>query len=216
MSCASASTTLSDSLQRQTATADVLKVISRSTFDLKSAERLCEADYAFIFLGGSEGCRLAASHGFAPDYRQWMETQLIPPGRQTLVGRTVVEGRIVHVPDATADPEYTWAESIKRGNFRTMLGVPLLREGVPTGVIAVCRKTVGPFTEKQVELVSIFADQSVIAVENTRLLNELRQRTTELGEALEQQTGEFELKGLRRPMVVSNVLGFVVPSQAAQ
>ncbi|MGA8498444.1 MAG: GAF domain-containing protein, partial [Xanthobacteraceae bacterium] len=195
---------LRQSLQQQTATADVLKVISRSTFDLPavlntlvdSAATLCDAECAFIFRLEDGAYRLAANHGFSEEYRQYIINNPIRPGRGTLVGRTALEARAVHLPDCLADPEYVWAESQKIGGFRTMLGVPLLREGHPIGVIALTRSAIRPFTGKQIELIETFADQAVIAIENVRLFEAEQQRTSELSESLEQQTATAEILGV--------------------
>jgi GAF domain-containing protein/CheY-like chemotaxis protein len=187
-------------LQQQTATADVLKVISRSTFDLpmvlhtlvESAARLCEADMAAIVRPNDGGFQQVASYGLPPDYKEYMERNAIPLGRGSISGRTMLEGKVIHVRDLQADPEYKLLDAGKF-NVHTVLGVPLRREGAPIGVIVLQRKSVHPFTAKQIELVTTFADQAVIAIENVRLFDEVQARTRDLTEALEQQTATSEV-----------------------
>ena len=191
---------LSESLSQQTATADVLKVISRSTFDLQivldtlveSATRLCGAHYAWLFQRDDMHLKFSASYGDEPgthaQIREYFRTHEVPIDRGSITGRATLEGRVVNIPDVLADAGYTFSELQKIAGYRTGLGVPLLRKGEVLGVIFVGKNALEPFTEKQIELVTTFADQAVIAIENTHLLNELRRRTDDLSEALEQQT----------------------------
>ena len=199
---------LRESLQQQTATTDVLKVISRSTFDLQpvlqtlveSAARLCEADLANIWRPkGTTTFHLAASFGIASKPReraenvQYLEKIGIEPGRGSIVARALLERKTVQIHDVQADPEYELSGILRIGDYRTLLAVPLLREGVPIGVIVLTRCTVQDFTEKQIELVTTFADQAVIAIENARLFDEVQARTRDLTESLEQQTATSEV-----------------------
>jgi len=184
---------LSESLQQQTATADVLKVISRSAFDLQavlntlvgSAARLCDADEGTIFRPNDGVFYLAASCGLDAEQENKLRTFASVPERGSVVGRTLLDGKTVHVPDVQADPEYAPSSARRRANVRTMLGVPLLREGAPIGVFVLTRHEVRPFSAKQIELATTFADQALIAIENVRLFEEVQERTRELSQSLD-------------------------------
>jgi signal transduction histidine kinase len=185
---------LRESRQQQIATAEVLKVISRSALDLQpafktivqTASRLCEAEFALIFELHADRYAIVAANNAAEAFVRYTADNPIPPGQGTLVGRTALERKPVHIPDCLADPGYQAMAYQAAGQYRTMLEVPLLREGVPIGVIAMMRAAVRPFSDRQIELVATFADQAVIAIRNAQLFEQVQERTKELSRSLDE------------------------------
>ena len=216
---------LEESLEYQTATSDVLNVISRSTADVQpvldtvaetarpALRRRCRSD---LHTRG-RGLPLRVGHyvQWTPSIGRSVRQRTVVPGRDTVAGRVALEGRVVHVADILADPDYALPENVAAGR-RTILGVPLLREGAVIGTISLARKRVEPFTERQIELVRTFADQAVIAIENARLLGELQARTDELTRSVaELQALEEVLRAVNSSLDLDTVLATIISRAAA-
>ncbi|MFI5014457.1 MAG: GAF domain-containing protein [Hyphomicrobiales bacterium] len=199
---------LGEALQQQTATADVLKVISRSAFDLKSvlttltesARTLCGAATGVVFLRDGDVMRVQAESGCPPAFIDFLRANPIRPGRETFTGRVFMSGEVSHLPDVLADPEYSFGAAPQIGEFRSALGVPLMRDGRVEGVFSLARPEPGAFTPRQIELVQTFADQAVIAIENVRLFEKVEARTKELAQSLE------ELRAMQDRLIQSEKL----------
>lgn len=182
---------LTEALEQQTATAEVLKIISRSTFDLNgvlqtlmdSVSRLCHAKRCVLFRKDGDLYRASVTYNAVPELRQYLEANPIAPGRGTVTGRAVLERRSVHVDDVRTETEYQWGEAAQLGDYRTVLSVPLLREGVPIGVIVLTRSVVSPFNQREIDIAGSFADQAVIAIENVRLFDEIQDKSRQLEQA---------------------------------
>ena len=220
------STDLTEALDQQTATANVLEVISRSAFDLKavfetvaeSCVRLCGADRAFIFRFDGELLRMAVAFNSSPEFVEWVAKNPIRLGRHSGSARAGLERRTIHIADVLTDPEYVYgAKDVEA--IRTILGVPILKGDSLLGVMMIYRLEVRPFTDRQIALVETFADQAAIAIENVRLLDELRERTEEvvkLNQQLEHrvadQVGEIERMGRLRRFLPPQVADLIVAS----
>jgi GAF domain-containing protein len=215
---------LTESLEQQTATAEVLGVISRSKFELQpilqsvvdTAMRLCRADQAIIYRPQSGTYRFAAGHSTVPEYLEIEKQTTIVPGHGTVAGRADLTRQVARVDDSLADPLYEKKDDARVGGVRSMIGVPLMREGEPIGVIALARNRVEPFTDHEIELVTTFADQAVIAIENVRLFEAEQQRTRELTESLQQQSATADVLKVisRSPFDLQTVLDTLVESAA--
>jgi len=180
---------LKEALQQQTALAEVFKEISRSSFDLQKlldqlvdlAARLCAANSANIWRPSGEAYQIAAAFGHTPEHKERLDRLSFRPGRDTGVGRALLERTVVHIVDIQNDIELH--QGLKAGGNRTMIAIPLMRESVPIGVLVILRQTLRPFTEREIELATTVADQAAIALENVRLFEALQASTRELGEA---------------------------------